>query len=1047
MRRLPVYTPAAFGMVRTPSFPVANDLPVFGHDSLEGASGPHLVSFLRSVAERQYLREAVAVSAPALSDVLDRVMEGRPVKRSQLERAVVALTRYLIRAANRPTPFGLLAGVAPVSFGADVRVRVGDDHRRHSRVDSGWLAEVVRGLERRSDVLPGLRVVVNDLCVVKGGRVQVPVHGVADGSGASRRAPQPGGRASVPLNDVVREVLELARQPIACPDLVERISAAYAPVSAGRVGAMLIQLIEQEVLLTDLHPSPDEPDPLGYVLKRLSVLGPDPVRYGLEEVGRLLDRYDTGRQGHALADLRRAGSTAAKLSPQRPFLQVDLRADVDVVLPAAVAREAAAAAGALWRMSPPRRHLSQQLQRYHSVFLEHYGESTVPLTDMLDPERGIGLPAGYPGSASGEGEQPDPVAPEAKRARLALLAELACTTAAAGRHEVALTDAQVDRLSIDLGLPPTSTAEICVQVHAESPEALARGEFLLSVNGSAGSWQAGAMFGRFAHLLPEIAPRLRQEFTRAAAARGIPVQLSCRTSSDAAGNVVRTPRWTEHAIHVGEFCSPGEDGALRASDVLVSADEDGFHLWSPALDEELLPLTANMLVPSWINTPAARFVREIASNGQQGWQSWSWGDNAGLPHLPRVRYGRSILSPETWRASWAMVESLGDPTRWPVELAAWRERYAVPARIRTSFTDQQLELDLDDPLHRRIVHDELRRRPGTVFQESLLDREAGSGWLGGRVAEIVVPMTAAPPVRPQAQQNERKRRGRRGAAAAGPAVVHPIGGEWLYAKLHASPRLHGELLAEHLAPLVTELGPLVDRWFFIRYADPAPHLRLRLHGAPERLLTEALPLLRNRAERLRGEGLLRTWTLDAYEPETQRYGGLPVLAAAEEVFRADSDCVLDQLRLVRTKSLTADPQLLAALNFVDLCRGMLPEHWAEWLLGAYPRDHHREAFRARRTELRALAPLDWDTALARATGTDPGRPWAARRSAVCRYRDRLAEQGHAGPQDPVQGGALASLLHMHHNRAVGIDRASEGTALSLARGFAELSLTAARYAR
>jgi len=83
-----------------------------------------------------------------------------------------------------------------------------------------------------------------------------------------------------------------------------------------------------------------------------------------------------------------------------------------------------------------------------------------------------------------------------------------------------------------------------------------------------------------------------------------------------------------------------------------------------------------------------------------------------------------------------------------------------------------------------------------------------------------------------------------------------------------------------------------DRWFFIRYADPGWHLRLRIHGAPDRLLHETLPLLTRVLAPLLETGQLWRVQLDTYEREVERYGGEAGIGLAERVFHADSDAAL-----------------------------------------------------------------------------------------------------------------------------------------------------------
>jgi thiopeptide-type bacteriocin biosynthesis protein len=102
------------------------------------------------------------------------------------------------------------------------------------------------------------------------------------------------------------------------------------------------------------------------------------------------------------------------------------------------------------------------------------------------------------------------------------------------------------------------------------------------------------------------------------------------------------------------------------------------------------------------------------------------------------------------------------------------------------------------------------------------------------------------------------------------------------------------VLLEHLAPLAraaVERGD-ADRWFFIRYVDPAPHLRLRLHGDPRRLAAKALPALQAALEPLRARGAIWKVELGTYEPEVERYGGPEAIEACERIFHRDSEAVV-----------------------------------------------------------------------------------------------------------------------------------------------------------
>jgi thiopeptide-type bacteriocin biosynthesis protein len=57
------------------------------------------------------------------------------------------------------------------------------------------------------------------------------------------------------------------------------------------------------------------------------------------------------------------------------------------------------------------------------------------------------------------------------------------------------------------------------------------------------------------------------------------------------------------------------------------------------------------------------------------------------------------------------------------------------------------------------------------------------------------------------------------------------GNEWLYIKLYTGLKTADNILEEVILPLSQyfQENDFILRWFFIRYIDPKPHLRIRFH--------------------------------------------------------------------------------------------------------------------------------------------------------------------------------------------------------------------------
>lgn len=79
-----------------------------------------------------------------------------------------------------------------------------------------------------------------------------------------------------------------------------------------------------------------------------------------------------------------------------------------------------------------------------------------------------------------------------------------------------------------------------------------------------------------------------------------------------------------------------------------------------------------------------------------------------------------------------------------------------------------------------------------------------------------------------------------------------------------------------------------DQWFFIRYAEGGPHLRIRMRNPASAAVSDQL------CAALR-EGGARTVCRATYERELERYGGEDAIEAAERVFAASSELAVGEL--------------------------------------------------------------------------------------------------------------------------------------------------------
>ncbi len=730
--------------------------------------------------------------------------------------------------------------------------------------------------------------------------------------------------------------------------------------------------------------------------------------------------------GWAGAQPRRAGG-GRMLAPSavawQPFM-VDLRLGCTVALPPQVVAEAEAAAGALLRLTPhPAGHPAWR--DYHSRFLDRYGAgAVVPVQQLVDPTAGMGFPAHYEGT----GRPPIPVELPRRDERLLALAQQAAMD---GVREIVLDDEFLGGLAgggTDV-VRPAPHLELCAEVLAPTVDALAEGAFRLAVVGVSRS--ALAMTGRFLDILPgddqqRMARLYRQLPTGVDGA--VPAQLSFPPLHPRLENVTRAPLLLSEVISLAEHRDGGQ-GRIPVQDLAVTADNDGLYVVSLSRRQVVEPVLANAAARHAM-PPVARLLFEIPRARTAAVSPFSWGAAACLPFLPRVRYGRSVLAPARWRVR--AGELPGPDAPWPAWSAAMdvmRERLHLPASVSVGTADRLLRLNLDEPMDLALLRAHLdRAEDAATLSEA--PSACDHGWFDGRAHEIVVPLAATtPPARAPATVTSSGRLPLIGAEHG----TLP-GSQILFAKLYGHPDGFDTILTGHLPDLLSawDNPPM---WWFVRYRNPQSHLRLRLHLASSHGYGQAAVRVGAWAASLRRLGLIGDLTLDTYHPETARYGSGAALAAAEALFAADSEAVLAQLTAV-AGSREVHRCALTAASMADLACAMMGSLPAgmRWLIdhaqtGQVP-IHDRDVLR----QAVGLAGVGGDGAALGAIpgGHQVGAAWRARRQAAASYADCLAADAtHVTPAS-----ALASLLHLHHVRAQGINPDCERLCRWLARAIA-----------
>ncbi|MEM8764919.1 MAG: thiopeptide-type bacteriocin biosynthesis protein [Bacteroidota bacterium] len=125
------------------------------------------------------------------------------------------------------------------------------------------------------------------------------------------------------------------------------------------------------------------------------------------------------------------------------------------------------------------------------------------------------------------------------------------------------------------------------------------------------------------------------------------------------------------------------------------------------------------------------------------------------------------------------------------------------------------------------------------------------------------------------------------------------GSEWLYYKIYSGPKASDLILAEIVLPCLQSLETknCIEKWFFIRYADPKHHIRLRFLVSDKKHIPIIIDELFGHLEGLMAKDIIWKVQLDTYHRELERYGD-NTMELSESLFCADSWATIQFLDLI-----------------------------------------------------------------------------------------------------------------------------------------------------
>lgn len=846
---------------------------------------------LEEVFREPLLQEALFLASPALSEEIRR--------KKPDAKALASMYKYLQRASTRCTPFGLFAGCTAVSALPELQPKTWQfSDRRQTRPDMNYLCALVLEIEKQPEIRNALKWFPNTSIYRVGDKIRYTEYAIQN----SFRKHQ---LTAVDYSEYIERVLQAATAGSRIDDLAQLLVSDE--VSFDEAKTFVLSLTEAQLLVSELEPAVTGKDYLERILHHIAPI-PEAAAYhnSLFQLKGLLDKLN---KQVAPGSASQYNEIDALLKPLNvPFdwkwlLQTDMFRDTADTLPQTIGQNLLPAVIALGKLSVEKSN--PNLQRFREAFLSRYETREVPLSEVLDIDVGLGFP--YADSRHhdlapllegiGSDEQPIKNSDIQWQPVHSLLLRKITHAREQKEMEIRVSDDELNSFSFDRNCLGETFSALCSVYECNDQTGELKLHLQLVTTAS-----ATMLPGRFGCGDPKI--RALSEAITAHEQGQHPEAILAEIvhlPESRTGNVVFRPVLRNWEIPYLAASGVDEQHQIPVADLMVSVKGDRICLRSRKYNKPVIPKMANAHNYASSTLPVYQFLCELQ------YQDKPPGLGIDLPFfqahfsfIPRIVYRNVVLAPASWQFIRKELNNIlqASPSDRINIIRLWREKNRMPRYMLLPDSDNELFIDWENELSVAALFDAIRSRDDIRLTEFLFNPEHPliKTADGAFTNQVVVSYRKSEQIIHSSADS---------SFESWPEETRPVkrdylpGSEWLYFKIYCGIKTADRLLSAHIYPLARQLRSdgLVSGFFFIRYADPTDHFRLRFRIAREQDSFTVLQKVYQALEPAFETSLISKVQLDTYQREIERYGQ-HTIEASETLFEADSFCVLKLISLL-----------------------------------------------------------------------------------------------------------------------------------------------------
>lgn len=881
-------TSSDFFVLRTPLFPVGQYKDIFEKDPAQLIAGKPEFAYALYIGSRELVKE--------LNRFIEHPGEFNDKKINKLKSS---LYKYWVRACSRSTPYGVFAGCSLGTIGTETKLAVDgpDKAIQQVRLDMDYYTKVCSYILQEPHIRKDLKFFTNNSVYKIGDKFRYAEYTITN----NRRKYL---LSSITNSVFIEQIIDKAQAGLTIAEMIQLILTEDNTITQEEADAFVNELIDAQLLISEIEPHITGPDNLLRLIDRMeSVTDAKALRDVLLALSELFRKQDYDQQ--RLSDIHTQCETSFPITLPKDLLQIDLfKSTSHCELSSAMVNDITAKLSKLIAICNSYPQGNTELNTFANKLNELYEGQEIPLNIALDAETGIGYGASIDNSFHTPFVE-DIVSGSSGSSSTPTVNWTALQQLSFEKYEqfvrdrlttVNITDEDLKAFGSADNLNFAESCFLFGSLHKTKPvtDDPAELNYLFGMQ-SMGGPSAANLLGRFCSGDPELTEKVKGLLRDEEAAHPDAIFAEVVHFPEArATNVLIRPILRPFEIPYVGVASVDAEHQLPLSDLMVSVQRGNVILRSKKWNKRVIPRLSSAHNYSYNSLPAYKFLCDLQQQSVRGGFYWDWGVCANKPYLPRVMYHNLVISRASWDVKQKDIDALGkDRDKLVAEFTKFREARNMPALVTIADSDNELLIDCTQPESMDVMLEFIKKRQSVKLKEflfgeneSMVKDAQGNAYAN----EVLIPLQYK--TAEQAAKTATRFRDQEQLQAV--QRNYTPGSEWMYIKIYCGYALTEELLSTYFSEKVPawQQEGLLENFFFLRYADPNPHLRIRFLNSKNRSNNDLLlKTIFEDLEHYIAAGQIKKIQTDTYQREIERYG-VSTMELSEQVFYADSLAVL-----------------------------------------------------------------------------------------------------------------------------------------------------------